>query len=489
MFSFRGGSGRPTLILTLLLVSLVVALFNHSPAAVATSVPSSQPDTIIVRISPDEWADFSQTLTAVNLIDYDTYLWIELDSAGFAQLQSGNAAGNAAYQQQVNPFHLTLGEQTFDPRQAPPQLPAGWDTAAGNGPDFHLVQLHGPTRSGWLADLAAQNLEIVQYIHPYTYVVWGENISQQTQNLTFVRWTGPFVAAYKVLPQWQNLPAEIVPVDVLLYRGADVDTAVAQLEQIGRVYGRAVLNATWEVVGVNLNGDQLQTAAHIPGVYSIQPLPTDGGLRGEMSNQINVNNHDESNLAFPGYATWLNSVGLDGSGVIMANVDSGVQASHPDLVNRMLPCTGSTCSGTSSSHGTHTAAIMAADGSSGVVDSFGFLRGQGVAPGANLIEQVYSSYNQPGGMLYLMTESYRNDAVLSGNSWGPAGTPQGYDNHTMQVDIGVRDADPDEPGNQAFTYVLSIMNGNGGTSSQGSPDEAKNIFTIGSTKMQNTNGS
>ncbi|MHC4429191.1 MAG: S8 family serine peptidase, partial [Planctomycetota bacterium] len=38
-------------------------------------------------------------------------------------------------------------------------------------------------------------------------------------------------------------------------------------------------------------------------------------------------------------------------------------------------------------------------------------------------------------------------------------------------------------------FVLSIMNGYGGVSSQGTPDEAKNIFTIGSTWMQTAGGS
>ena len=57
----------------------------------------------------------------------------------------------------------------------------------------------------------------------------------------------------------------------------------------------------------------------------------------------------------------------------------------------------------------------------------GFLRGLGMAPGANLIEQLYSpTFTQAGGMLTLMTESYRNHAIVSGNSWGPAATPQGY---------------------------------------------------------------
>ena len=51
----------------------------------------------------------------------------------------------------------------------------------------------------------------------------------------------------------------------------------------------------------------------------------------------------------------------------------------------------------------------------------------------------------------------------------------------MLVDFGVRDADPYFPGNQPLTYVQAINNGDGGTSTQGVPDEAKNIFAIGST--------
>ena len=44
-------------------------------------------------------------------------------------------------------------------------------------------------------------------------------------------------------------------------------------------------------------------------------------------------------------------------------------------------------------------------------------------PAQNLVEQVYgSTYQLPGGMLTLMTQSYRNGAVVSGNSWGPSGT-------------------------------------------------------------------
>lgn len=386
-------------------------------------------------------------------------------------------------------YTLRLGEQSFDPLVEAPALPAGWATSRSVGDDLRLVQFRGPIDSRWVNDLEQSGMKVIQYIHPYTYIVWGSSQGRDAVlNHEAVRWTGDFAPAYRVLPNFRNLPDQPVDVHVLLYRGADTNQVVRELEALGaRSTSRRILDHRFEVAGFTLSGAKFQEAAQIAGVYSIQPVPTDGGPRGEMTNQINAGNYNASNQAFPGYLSYLNGLGITGQGVIIANVDSGVNVNHPDLVNRIVPCSGTSCSTTSSSHGTHTAGIMAADGSSGTTDNFGFLRGLGVAPGANLVVQRYSGiYTQPGGMLLLMTVSYNNGASVSGNSWGPSGSALGYDNHTMQVDIGVRDADPNTPGNQPLTYVLSFMNGYGGTSSQGTPDEAKNIFTIGSTKAQNS---
>jgi len=393
----------------------------------------------------------------------------------------------------LSAFTLRLGEQSFDPLQGGPDLPAGWDQVSTGSPDLHLVQLTGPTHAAWLDRLQTSGLEIVQYIHPFTYIVWGRpDALERAAAADFVRWTGPFAPAYRVLPHWRSLPEQEVKVSILLVRAADTDAAVQSIQILGgRETDRAVLNNTFEIANLTLPGSQIRQAAGVPGVYSLQLEPSDGGLRGEMSDQINANNHDGSNQAFPGYLPWLSGIGLSGAGVIIANVDAGVQDTHPDLVQRMLPCSGTTCGGSAmDSHGTHTAGIMAADASSGVKDAYGFYRGLGMAPGANLVEQLYwPYYTYPNGMLLLMTESHANGASLSGNSWGPSGYPMGYDNDTMQVDIGVRDADPNTPGNQEFSFILSIMNGNGGYQSQGTPDEGKNLFTTGSTKMQNSNGS
>ena len=468
---------------------LLAGSLVSTPPAGAAGLTTAQGDTHFVRLPAEAFAAAAALdLHPESVVDYGEFLWVEVRSDDFSRLQTSGFP----FQERVDAFALQLGGQTFDPLVRMPAPPVGWDQLRDDGPDLHLVQLAGPTRAEWLDELEAQGLEVVQHVYPCTYVVWGEVTAPGTAaTANVVRWTGPFLPAYRVLPQWRNLADEPQQLDVLLYRGADTDAAIGALEELGGLIGElVVLNETFMEVGLTLSGAALQAAAQVPGVYSIQPVPTDGGLRGEMSDQVCVNNVDEDNQAFPGYLDWLSGVGLSGAGVIIANVDGGIQGTHPDLVNRMLGCFGQTCGGSaSSSHGTHTAGIMAADGSSGTTDGYGFLRGLGQAPGSNLVEQVYYPwYTQTGGMLLLMADSCRNGASLSGNSWGPSGSPQGYDNDTMQVDIGVRDADPDTPGNQPLSYVLSFMNGYGGTSTQGTPDEAKNIFNIGSTKMQTYSG-
>ncbi|MEM8993497.1 MAG: S8 family serine peptidase [Acidobacteriota bacterium] len=422
--------------------------------------------------------------------DYGAFQWLQVDADTAERLTEAGVAD-------IQDMRLDLGGVTFDPlsESADTLLPEAW-RGVDAGPDLRWVQMQAPVRQDWLDSLAARGLEPVQYIHPQTYIVWGsgaalEALGQGEQPASFVRASGDFEPAFRVQPAWRSLTDAAVDVKVYFYAGADVDAAVRRIEGLGgQLTSRAAIDRTLDVAAFTLAGGRFNDVARIPGVYSIQPVPTDGGKRGEMSNQVNVGNYDNTNLAFPGYMNWIASTGYDGTGVIMANVDGGIFDTHPDLVNRMLGCTGVTCGGSQTdTHGTHTAGIMAADGSSGVTDSDGFLRGLGVAPNANLVEQVYFPFfTQAGGMLLLMADSVRNNAVLSGNSWGPAGSPRGYDGDTRQVDIGVRDTDDTTAGDQGLLYVLSFMNGGGGTSSQGTPDEAKNLFNIGSTKLQNSGG-
>ncbi|MDH3403060.1 MAG: S8 family serine peptidase [Acidobacteriota bacterium] len=386
-------------------------------------------------------------------------------------------------------YELHLGGVTFDPLVDPLPVDFQWYNQPV-GPDLQLVQFFGPTQESWLEALAGIGAEVVQYIHPYTYVVWADlaDLEDFAEQQPSVRWVGHFQPAFRVLPQWRT-GGNLILRDALLYAGSDIELALDLLEQMGAgIKGSAWLDDRFLSIGLRIAQESLPRAAKIPGIYTIQDQPIDGGPRSEMSSQVNANNVDASNYAFPGYQNWLTGIGLDGSGVIITNVDLGFQDDHPDLVHNCLPCVGETCGTANSAHGTLAAAIMVGSGESGAEDGNGFLRGLGVAPGAGVIEQLSGYHKQPGGMLTLIRGSRQNGASLSSNSWGAAGSPRGYDGQTMQVDLGVRDADESTPGNQGLTYVLSIMNGFGGTSTQGSPDEAKNAITVGSTKLQYFNG-
>lgn len=446
---------------------------------------SAPPPWVRVEATGTRLRQLGEAVPAGN-IDYGRFQWQPATDADVHRLR----AKSIRVEPSDAPFVLDLGGIRFDPTRVPPSFAQPWGSPAEakvGGSDLRLVQFSGPIRQSELDALRGAGLVPVQYIHPFTYVVWGTRAAlQRSAARSSVRWSGDFLPAYRVLPRWRALDAATIDAHVLVFH--DADGVREMIAATGARTGAAhPVGGLLDTINVRVAGDRIAQIASIAGVYSVQPVPRDGGLRGEMSDQVNAGNVDDDHFAVPGYLAYLADIGVDGNGVVISDVDGGIYDTHPDLVHRMLPCTGDTCGGTATdSHGTHTAGIMAGDGSSGVLAA-GFLRGLGMAPGANLVEQLYDpTFTEAGGMLRLMTDSVRNHAVMSGNSWGPAGTPRGYDGDTRQVDVGVRDADPDAPGDQPLNYVLSFMNGGGGTSSQGTPDEGKNMLTIGSTWMQDS---
>ncbi|REJ80220.1 MAG: hypothetical protein DWQ30_13180 [Acidobacteria bacterium] len=462
---------------------LLVAVAASAPALQPTADASLHP----VRVLERDAGAVDDLLAAAPLrLDYGAFEVALV--ADLAPWRNADVAATALG------YELELGGRRFDPATdaATPSaaLFPSWSNAAP-GDRLHLLQFAAPIRAEWRRELEDAGLEVLRALHPFALIVWGDVAATRAPTAeAWLRHVGLFSPEFRLLPPLRSLGGEIADLRLLVVRSFDATTLRSSLESLGGEVGlRRTLDRSFAELGLRIPGNLLPRVAALPGVYAVHQVPTDGGLRGEMSAQVHAGNVSlATSLALPDYLGWLASVGVDGDGVLIANVDGGVNQSHADLVGRMVSCTGTTCSSTSSSHGTHTAGIMAADGASGVTVNTPhgtFLRGLGVAPGATMIEQVYLPFmNQPGGMLLLMADSQTNGAALSGNSWGPSGSPQGYDNQTMQVDIGVRDADPGTAGNQEFTYVLSFMNGNGGTSTQGTPDEAKNLINVGSTKMQ-----
>jgi serine protease AprX len=235
----------------------------------------------------------------------------------------------------------------------------------------------------------------------------------------------------------------------------------------------------WQQWRVDAELDTLAALSRHPAVLGLQAIPPFAD-RGERSAQIYASRAAPGAQPLPGYRAWLAAQSIGGTPLTLAAVDSGLDQQHLDLSQRMAPCVGISCGGmASTAHGTHTAGILVGSGNINALDADGFLRGLGVAPEARIVEQVYTALaGQPGGFLTLMRESVQNGAAISNNSWGGAATT-GYDQFAVQVDVGTRDVDPNQPGDQPLAYVLAVANGFGGVSSQGTPDEAKSAITVG----------
>lgn len=389
-------------------------------------------------------------------------------------------------------YRLNLGGELFDPLEEMPGIGPAWLAVPDRQPSLHLLQFFRPIRRQDLALIQGRGFRVVQSLRPFTLIVWGRADALPGNGAwSNLRWSGAFQPGFKVLPQSRAL-SRSRQVQMLAYAGGEVSSRLAdELKAMGgRGFTSRRLDDRFTIWVGELDGAAFVGAAHLAEVYSIQ-LQAVPRNRGELSAQLIANNLNVMNQAVTGYQNWLTQLGLNGAGVIMACVDAGVRETHPDLAGQFLNCVGPGCGGAVfSGHGTHVAGIMAATGVAGVVDPNGFLRAIGVAPGSKMVEQLYLNLAlDPGGLLALMEESFANNAVLSNNSWGLSPMAQGYDIPAMELDIGVRDADPVAAGNQGFHYILAVENGNGGVSSIGSPDEAKNVFQVGAHQAQlaNTN--
>ncbi|TVR90936.1 MAG: hypothetical protein EA418_14485, partial [Wenzhouxiangellaceae bacterium] len=465
-------------------------------------------DSVWVRVHHTA-EDAVQRGLAPTLSDYGAFQWGQVTSAELEAMQRAGMSVTAS----ANPFLLTLGGETFDPLDQAAFNARFQPYQADPRGDFHLIQFQGPVRAEWLAQASAGGMEMVQYIHPFTYVVWADALSlSSARNLSSVRWVGDFLPEFRVIPEQRGLGSGNEPTNILVSRHVNLRSLQSDM----RALGASILNVTpylghFQILEVSAPGDRYMDLGRMAGIYTIQqaiPMMP----RGEMSNQAIVNPNFTSNQnTVPGYAAWLADTGYDGDGVIVSIIDGGIRTTHQDIVGQMSPCviqgSPTSCTTGNDSHGTHVAGAVAGSGASGVTDAGGFLRGQGVAPGARMVQQRYQSNGltysfgstctsptgpyctTPSGMLVLFREAQLSGALLANNSWGSTGIKIGYDLPSQQVDVVTRDANPDLPGAQPVLPVWSVMNGGGTVSgacnnnSLGAPDEAKNLFAVGSTQL------
>lgn len=467
------------------LVLIVVALLVSGAAAIQPTA------TFAVRIaSEDVNAAARLNLSPQIALDYGSFQWLVLNADDWQRLQDSGIpftlerdAGTVQVQHyRFDP--VVDGEPNINPALRQNETDA----------TFRLVQFYGPTNDTWLAEMTAAGLPALQYYPHNAFLTWGT--AAQTEALTsqpYVRWQGAVHPAYKINQELMGYTGLINQVDVMFYNDGDINATLAQIEALGGVivqhYPAQPDKAFYDAI-VLLDAAALPAVAHINTVLWLGYADPNPVLDDEMSAQIIAGNYT-AGVPFPGYQAHLTAMGVDGSGVIWAITDSGVDYSHPDLNTRIVggrnyPGCNPANPGdsTSNGHGTHVAGIVGGDATAGFMDASGFLYGLGVAPEYSIYAQnpicnTQSSWPPAGGWQELTKWPVLAGAVGSNNSWttGEPPTPHGYQASERTHDITVLDGNFDTA-TVAEPYIHVFSAGNSGSSGLTAPKEGKNLIVV-----------
>ncbi|MEI2607584.1 MAG: S8 family serine peptidase [Candidatus Promineifilaceae bacterium] len=471
---------------------LVTVLAATLPAGAATSRSAPQ---YFVRIASDDvLAAAALNLSPSLALDYGSYQWLVLDEASLARLE----ASGVAYTPFATAGQVRVTRYTFDPLvEGEPALPNHL-RASGNGDGFRLVQFAGPTVDSWLDTLRSSGVKVLQYYPHNTYLVWG-TASQlaATEALSFVRWQGAFHPAYKINSDLDNRSGRINNVDIMFYNDGNIQGTLNSLTAMGinilQYFPSQPDKAFYDVI-VEMDARAIDAVAQLSTVLWLGYMSPEPVLDDEMSSQIQAGNYT-AGVPFTGYQAQLNDLGVDGTGVIWAVVDTGVDYNHPDLNTHIVggysfpgACNtnpGEDCSG--GGHGTHVAGIIGGDAAAGFTDAGGFFYGLGVAPEYSIFAMnslSAAAWPPAGGWQEHSKQAVLGNAVGGNNSWTTGeGTNHGYQASERTHDLMVRDGNFDtttvaEP----FIEVFSAGNSGPSTGTLTAPKEAKNLIITASSQ-------
>jgi PKD repeat protein len=463
--------------------------------AALPSLPSSAnpiSPTVFIQVPASA---YDKTIPALRVLDYGSFVWAEVPADSLAALD----ARGIPYQ--VGGMTIGMYGFKFDPLQGEPNIPAGLRREpAANEPNLYLVQFVGPTQDRWLTDLQTMGLKPLQYYGNYAYLVWGtgQQVSLMAAHPAY-RWSGLLQPAYKINPGLDGMQGRIANVAVTFYNDGAVNRTLQALTDLGAGYIQhfpAQPDQAFFTAIVTLDAARLADVARLSTVWGLDYLSPRPGFDDEVSAQIAAGNVP-SGTPVVGYYNWLTARGVSGSGIRWADVDTGLNTSHPDVQSRAVAFVGYTGCGDphqdSDGHGSHTAGTIFADprassGGTGITDPNGFYWGTGMAPAANLVVQnglagACSNWPPTGGWQQFSKDSVLNGAIGSSNSWNTGLGHQGYSSAARTHDLMVRDANFDTTNvAEPLIMVFSAGNSGPGGNSMTDPHEAKNLITAGATE-------
>ncbi|HSL16482.1 MAG TPA: S8 family serine peptidase [Methylomirabilota bacterium] len=448
--------------------------------------------TTAVRIPASQVASYeSLGIVALDDIDYGSFRWLILDETQLDRL----AAAGVTHTVVEDAGTVQVMGFRFDPLAEgepglPPELRADPDR-----PGLRLLQVVAPVRDEWITELGELGITPLQYYPHNTFLVWsGPAEMDRAAELPFVRWHGLFHPAYKPNSNLDGLTGIVQNVDVMFYNNGRIEQTLEDLQKLGGVVlqhypsqpDRRFFNAI-----VELDAEAVDAAATIATVLWLGYQSPEPILDDEMSDQIIADNHP-GGVPQTGYLSYLAGLGYNGSGVIWAPIDTGVDYDHPDLFPSIVggysfpnACVGyppgSDCAG--GGHGTHVSGIIGGtgvgDGGGPYTDPGGFRYGLGVAPGYSIFAMnslSASAWPPSGGWQEHSKRAVLGNAIGGNNSWTTGeGTQHGYQASERTHDIMVRDGNFDTT-NVAEPFIEVFSAGNSGSSGLTAPKEGKNLI-------------
>ena len=263
-----------------------------------------------------------------------------------------------------NPRAILLENALLDTAQ-PANLPIPASLRAQGDPGAWVVQARGPLDDAFRALLKQAGASIVSYIPNNAYLVRASQaVAQQLAAAPATQAVLPYEPYYKLKPWLLKAALEQAPLPangtlrLLLFADARDQT----LNQLGQL-GMEVLGEQPSPFGPIIEA-RPPPAQPWAGQSVVPDLAQLAGVQEMELGQERVPANDLSR-ATTGVATnsvtSSNYLNLSGANVLVAMVDSGVDATHPDLAGRVLGDSANSLVD-KAGHGTHVAGIIAGDG-------------------------------------------------------------------------------------------------------------------------------
>ena len=394
-----------------------------------------------------------------------------------------------------------------------------------NGPALHLVQFVGPIKQAWLDAIAAAGGAPIQYVANNAYLVWADDEGRNRLDAlaragAFVQFSSPLQPGNKLGQSIEERilgkgkPEEIVAVDIQIYRHdgvAATKSAIAGLTVDRLVDWSPIL--AFENASITMRAGDLLTLAQRSDVVWVGERFA-RQMDDEVQGQILAAHFDgtKSGPSGTGYKAWLDGLGFsqdpaaypvvsitdDGVGngsttngagdVTLTKLADGVTTRLVFVAN----CTADALGDGKAGHGhTNTSIVGGYDVRAGFPfrDPLGYQRGLGINPYGRLAQtKIFNNAGSyeitacSGTDTGVIKKEQDSGAQISTNSWGCSGCAGTYDTSSQAYDVGVRDADLTEAGNQQIIYVFSAGNSGSGSNTIGSPGNGKNMITVGASE-------